>query len=319
MAYGTALSLDDADIRAFLRHILQFYRDTDPTDEEVENLRHRLEAAGGSPLYEITERIARAVQYRLDAASPDGFVVRTAMKHSPPFIPDVVRDIAKQGHSRAVGVALAPFGSRLSTDGYHRLIWETNDAAYSPIEWSMAQDWNLHPSFLDLWEASIRRALSTMPTDTLVIFTNHSLPERITDWNDPYPVNFHATARALAERLEGVTCATAYQSAGGGKQAWLGPDVKDVIDEWCASGHESFLAAPIGFLMDHLEVSYDLDIEAKAHAQKLGAKLERTEMPSDDPRFVEMLVDVIRRNDGMTGPPSAERSTSNAQRSTSND
>ncbi len=295
MAYGTAPSLDERDVRAFLSHILQFYRKADPTDEEVRSLQDRLDAAGGSPLYEITNRLAHAVQERLNADTPAAFAVRTAMKHSPPFVEDVVREIGRDGHATGVGVALAPFRSRLSTDGYYKVVREANASSSNPIDWSFAEDWNLHTRFIDMWEAAIRDGLSSLPDDTVVIFTNHSLPARIAEWNDPYPDSFQATARALAERLGFATCTTAYQSAGGGNQPWLGPDVKEVLDEWVASGHEHFLAAPIGFLMDHLEVTYDLDVAAKTHANQLGASFERTRMPNDDPRFVEMLVDVVRR------------------------
>ena len=295
MAYGTSPSLEEHDIRAYLRHILQFYQKTDPTDEEVQNLKHRLEAAGGSPLYDITERIAHAVQRALDTASPDAFHVRTAMKHSPPFIEDVVEELGRDGHTHGIGVALAPFRSRLSTDGYYKLIADASAAQPNPMTWSFVESWNLHPRFLELWEQLIRDALESMPRDTTVVFTNHSLPTRVNHWNDPYPGEFEATARALAARLCLPACTTAYQSAGGGNQPWLGPDVGQVIGELVSRSRRNFLAAPIGFLMDHLEVRYDLDIEGKRGARNLGATLERTKMPNDDPLLVGALVDAIER------------------------
>jgi len=295
MAYGSPPSMDDAAIYAYLRHILQFYRQTDPDPEDVAHLKERYRAIGGSPLYAITERLAAGLQHALDRAAPGNFRVYWAMKHSPPFIEDVVARMARDGLRRAVGVALAPFRSRLSTDGYYRAVQEANQDLTNPMTWAFADDWHLHPLFLKLWQGRIEDARRGLPETTLVVFTNHSLPERVRRWDDPYPVQFEATARTLAERCGLSRWTIAYQSAGGGNEPWLGPDLIDVLREHRESGGTHALVVPVGFLMDHLEVLYDIDVEAQAEARAMGLHLARTRMPNDDPLLVDLLVDVVRK------------------------
>ena len=293
MAYGSAPSLDDEAIFGYLRHILQYYRKIDPKQEEFQHLKERYQAIGGSPLYSITENIIRAVQSAFALRSPERFRVYMAMKHSSPFVEDVVGRMAQDGVERAIAVALVPFRSRLSTDGYYRLVRETNTRLDKPILWSFVDDWNLHPLFLQLWQNRIEDALRLHDQSPAVIFTNHSLPAQIRKWKDPYSDQFEATAKALAEKCRLSKWTLAYQSEGGGNQPWLGPDLVAVLQEWKGRGHERFLVAPIGFLMDHLETLYDLDVEAQSEATEMGIELSRTPMPNDDPLLVALLTDVI--------------------------
>lgn len=301
MAYGSAPSLDDDAVRAYLRHILQFYRNTGPTDEEVADLTARYESVGGSPLYDVTERVAAATQQALDREAPNAFRVRVAMKHSPPFIEEVTRQIAAGDTMRAVGVALAPFRSRLSTEGYLKLVLETNADLGNPVSWAFAGDWHLHPRFLDLWHERIEERLEELSAGPVVIFTNHSLPAKIREWQDPYEEQFRATAAALAERCALARWEVAFQSEGGGGVPWLGPSLSDVVRELAGQGVEDALVVPVGFLMDHLEVLYDIDVVARAAARDLGIRLQRTRMPNDDPRLVALLVDVVWRAAHGTG------------------
>lgn len=294
MAYGSALSAEDGAIRDYLRHILQYYRQTDPTDTEVQDLKERYQATGGSPLYEITQRIVQGTQHALDLAFPQRFQTFTAMKHSPPFIEDVVAEMAGRGIRQAIAVALAPFRSRLSTEGYYRLALESDQGSEQSIRWSVVEDWSLHPLFLRLWKNRVSDALSLLGTAPMVIFTNHSLPERIREWNDPYPEVFAKTAETLARQCSLSKWTIAYQSEGGGNQSWLGPQLVDVLKSLKRDGHSDFLLAPIGFLMDHLEILYDLDVLAQAEADTMGINVTRTRMPNDDPLLRSLLVDMIR-------------------------
>jgi ferrochelatase len=209
------------------------------------------------------------------------------MKHSPPYVEDAARSIADEGHDRAIGVALAPFRSRLSTEGYYRLAEAANPNGR--IAWRFAADWHLDEGFLALWHERIQEALARASSDAVLILTNHSLPARILDWNDPYPAQFTATAEALALRLGRDAWSTAYQSAGGGDAPWLGPRLFEVVATWMDRGRTEFVVAPIGFLMDHLEVLYDLDVEAARMARELRISIYRTRMPNDDPALVELL------------------------------
>lgn len=302
MAYGSAPSLEEADVRAYLTHILQFYRQTDPTDDEVAELMVRYRAVGGSPLYALTEDLVERTQQALDRVAPGAFRVRLAMKHSPPFIEDVTRAIAADGATRAVGVPLAPFRSRLSTEGYVALVRDTNAAVGSPVAWAFADDWHLHPAFLDLWQARIEAALEELEEGVVAVFTNHSLPAGIREWNDPYETQFRATAEALAERCGLTRWGIAYQSAGGGRVPWLEPSLSDVLAEWAGRGARRVLAVPIGFLMDHLEILYDLDVVARGRARELGLSLTRTRMPNADPAFAAVLADVILQASGEPQP-----------------
>jgi len=293
MAYGSAPSLDDQAISDYLRHILQYYRKTEPTEEECRNLKERYQAVEGSPLYRITEDISQALQNTLDQRFPERFQVHWSMKHSPPLIEDVVSQMAKAGVKQAIAVALAPFRSRLSSEGYYRLVQESNSSLDDPIQWSFAEDWNLHPLFLELWKNRIEDVLHRQEKTPTVIFTNHSLPARIQEWNDPYTEQFETAAEALAKKCRLSRWTTAYQSEGAGSEPWLGPNLTDRLHELRDQGQDTFLAVPIGFLMDHLEILYDLDFKAQEEAKEMGIVLWRTEMPNDDPLLVAMLADLV--------------------------
>ena len=292
MAYGSAPSMDDEAIFSYLRHILQYYRRTDPSEAEFDDLRERYRQTGGSPLYQITEDITEGLQQALQRKAPHQFRTYMAMKHSPPFIEEVVEQMAEDGLQQAIAVALSPFRSRLSTEGYYRMVTEANEGLEQPLDWSFSEGWNLHPLFLELWQDRLQEALKGKE-DVFVIFTNHSLPARIQEWNDPYGSEFEATAEKLAERCSLTHWTTAYQSQGGGNQPWLGPPLEQVLKELKDQGSRDFLLAPVGFLMNHLEVLYDLDIAANSQADRLGITLSRTPMPNDDPRFISMLADVV--------------------------
>ena len=293
MAYGSAPTLDDEAIRRYLTHILQYYRGVDPTRAEFEHLKERYQAVGGSPLYPLTEHIVDSLQEKLSERLQNGCRAYLAMKHSPPYIEESVERMAREGITRAAAVALAPFRSRLSTDGYYKLVRDQSEKLDRPIQWSFAGDWNLQPRFLDLWTGLIRKALGKAGNAPLVVFTNHSLPARIRQWRDPYPDQFEATAAALAERSGLSDWTIAYQSRGGGDQPWLGPDLCELMSEHHREGRKSFLAIPIGFLMDHLETLYDLDVEAAKHAKTLGIQFSRTAMPNDHPLLVEALAEIV--------------------------
>ncbi|MCZ6486017.1 MAG: ferrochelatase [Acidobacteria bacterium] len=293
MAYGSAPSLDDQAIFRYLQHILQYYRKTEPTQEEFQNLKERYHSVGGSPLYSVAEKIAAALQDTLDLSFPERFRVYLAMKHSPPFIEDRVSQMADSGVRQAIAVALAPFRSRLSTEGYYRLVRESNQQLGEPIQWSFVQNWNIHPLFLELWRSRIEETLHLQDTTPTVIFTNHSLPARIEEWKDPYTNEFEMAAQALAKKCRLSQWTIAYQSDGGGSEPWLGPNLQDVLRDLRTEGKETCLLAPIGFLMDHLEILYDLDVSAQAQAKEIGMRLSRTQMPNDDPLLVKMLSDLV--------------------------
>lgn len=289
MAYGTSATTEEADVRSFLSHILGFYRGVEPTDDDVNDLRRRLVAIGRSPLCDITAGIAASLQDAMNIRAPGEFVVRIAMKHSPRFIEDVVHDMSRSGLRRAVGVALAPFSSASSADGYFRRVADATAALSSSLDWRFVDRWFLNPLFAQLWRGLVVEGGRAVKGDPLVVFTNHSLPTRVTKLDDRYETQFEAAAGKIACRCGLGRWTIAYQSAGKSGEDWLGPSLDEVLRAKSSMGCRDFLVAPIGFLMDHLEIMYDLDVEAKTCAERLGVRLDRTAMPNNDPLLVEML------------------------------
>ena len=292
MAYGTPRSLDE--VEAYFTHIR---RGRKPTKEEVEELTERYQAIGGvSPLYQITESQAKALQEVLDRRAPGRFRVYLAMKHSPPFIAEVVAEMLRNGVREMVALVLAPHESRMIIDDYLRYAREVLEA-HPEVKAHVIRSWHLNPLYLSALARRIERELAALPRpgadQTVVLFTAHSLPEGILARQDPYPTRLEETARALAERQALCHWRRAYQSAGKTALPWLGPDLLEVLEEVKAEGHSQVLVAPIGFVADHLEVLYDIDIEARAKARQLGLVLRRTASLNTDPELVEGLAEEV--------------------------
>ncbi len=293
MAYGTSTTTEEVDVRSFLSHILGSYRGVEPTDDDVDDLRRRLVAIGHSPLRDITAGIASSLQDAMNIRAPGEFVVRTAMKHSPPYIEEAVHEMNHSGLRRAVGVALAPFSSTLSTEGYFRRVTDATAALSSSLHWQFVGQWHLNPLFTQLWQRLVAEGARETKGEPLVVFTNHSLPIGATRLDDRYATQFEGAAGQIADRCGLGHWTIAYQSAGKSGGDWLGPSLDEVLRGRSSMGCRDFLVAPIGFVMDHLEIMYDLDVEAKVNAERLGVCLDRTAMPNNDPLLVEMLADEV--------------------------
>ena len=290
MAYGTPASPDD-----LVEYYTHIRRGRPPTEEQVADLRTRYEAIGGiSPLAERTRAQLEAIAGHLDAAQPGRVVARLGQKHAAPFIEDAVADLAAEGVDRIVGLVLAPHYSAGSVGQYHERAAAA--AAEHGIPFAGIDDWHLEPAFLDHQAASVRERLAPMPDTTKVVFTAHSLPERILA-GDPYPDQLRASAEAVAERAglpPWYGWGVAWQSAGRTPEPWRGPDILDVIRELAASGRsDGVLVVPQGFTSDHLEVLYDLDIEARAVAAEVGLVFARTDVVNDDPAVMGALADRV--------------------------
>ena len=288
MAYGTPRSLDE--VEAYYTDIR---RGRPPTPELLEELTDRYRAIGGhSPLYEITQAQAEGIAQRV------GIKAYLGQKHATPFIPDAVRAMADDGVDDAVGLVLAPHFSTMSIGDYER---RTRQAA-EEIGWSgrieIVQSWHLEEGYLAFLTARVKEALDKIPEDkrskTKVLFTAHSLPERILESGDPYPKLLRETADAVAPRAEVTDYDIAWQSAGRTRDPWIGPDVLDVMKELHEEGWRGVVVCPCGFVSDHLEVLYDVDIECKQLADELGMGFARTDSPNDDPAFLDTLAGVVR-------------------------
>lgn len=289
MAYGGPGSL--AEVEPYLRDVRGF-RETPP--EVVEKVRARYAAIGGrSPILERTGAQARALE---EALNTNGrrFTAVVGMRHWHPYIGDALVRLAEAGVEQAVGLVMAPHYSRLSIELYFKEVEE----AQTVVQLAPIREWHLLPGYVEALEDRVRAALARFSAevrDTVpLILTAHSLPERILQWNDPYPVQLAATTRAVVERLGGCSHRFAYQSASRTSEPWLGPDAGEVLAELAREGHRHVLVVPIGFTCEHVEVLYDVDVEFQHRARELGVHLERTEMVNDHPLMIRDLARLVR-------------------------
>lgn len=296
MAYGTPGSPEE--IEAYYTHIR---RGRPPSPEQLAELSGRYRAIGGvSPLAARTRAQVAAVAGALDAVEPGRWRVELGNKHAAPFLEDAVAALADRAApggrpDRVIGLVLAPHWSRGSVGEYHNRVAAAageHGIAYTPID-----SWHALPAWVDAQAARVRDALAGLPRKTKVLFTAHSLPERVLE-GDAYPDELRTSAAAIAdaaglERWYGWTLA--WQSAGRTPEPWRGPDVLQVITDLADTGRaEGVLVCPQGFVSDHLEVLYDLDIEARQVAEKAGLAFARTASINDDPAVMSALAELVR-------------------------
>jgi ferrochelatase len=282
MAYGTPGAREE--VEAYYTHIR---RGRPPEPELVADLLARYEAIGGlSPLRRITEAQAAAIAGELGP----GWTVALGNKHAAPFIEDGVAELADRGVDQVVGVVLAPHFSRGSVGEYAARLHEA--AAGLGMAADVVPSWHDLPAWLDFQAAAVTDVLAGLPERTKVLFTAHSLPERVLV-DDPYPDQLRASATAIAERAglpRWAGWTLAWQSAGRTADPWRGPDVLEVIDDLAATGRaDGVLVCPQGFTADHLEVLYDLDVQARDHAADRGLAFGRTRSVNDDPAVLGAL------------------------------
>jgi ferrochelatase len=288
MAYGTPAAPED--IPAYYTHIR---RGRPPSDEQLAELTARYDALGGtSPLAQRTRAQLDAIARALDDAAPGRFRVRLGQKHAAPFIEDAVEQLAGEGVDHVVGVVLAPHYSGFSVGQYNEraaAAAAAHDTTYAGID-----SWSMEPAFIEHQAGSVRERLVSLPERTKVVFTAHSLPERVLE-GDPYPDELRASAEAIAEAAglaPWSSWSLGWQSAGRTPEPWRGPDILDIIRELAATGRaDGVLVVPQGFTSDHLEVLYDLDIEAAGVAAEVGLAFARTDVVNDDPAVMAALAD----------------------------
>jgi ferrochelatase len=283
MAYGSPERPED--IRPYLEDI----REGRPvSDEAVDELTERYRRIGGrSPLDEITERQRAALEREL------GVPVYVGMKHWRPRIADAVEAALAGGAGLVVGLVLAPHYSALSIAGYRERL---EAALGGRAQLLFVESWHDHGPFLDVLAARVRG------TDAHVVFTAHSLPERILALGDPYRDQLLETSRLVAARAGLGAWSFAFQSESPTGEPWLGPDILEELDALHARGVREVLVCPVGFVSDHLEILWDLDVEARERAAELGLKLERIDSLNDDPAFIGALAALVRQVLGVPSP-----------------
>jgi len=278
MAYGSPERL--ADVPAYYADI-RGGRPVAP--EHLEDLVARYRRLGieeSSPLNAITEETRAALERELDLP------VFTGMKHWTPRIAEAAEAAVADGAGRVVGLVLAPHYSALSIKGYRD---QLEQALAARAELGFVDSWHLEPGFVELLADRIRG------TDAHVVFTAHSLPARILEMGDPYRDQLLETSSAVAAAAGVERWSFSFQSESPTGEPWLGPDILDHLAALSADGVEHVLVCPVGFVSDHLEIRWDLDVEAQEKAAALGMRLERIEMPNADPAFIRTLAAIVKR------------------------
>ncbi|NEU31530.1 ferrochelatase [bacterium LRH843] len=294
MAYGTPRSKEE--IEPYYTHIR---RGRKPSEEALDDLTARYEAIGGiSPLAHITDDQAFGLERYLNEKQDEiEFKSYVGLKHIDPFIEDAVAQMKADGIEEAVSLVLAPHFSTFSVKSYNERAKEESKKIGGPVIHSV-ESWYKEPLFIKYWADQVKQTIATI-TDmekTCVVFSAHSLPEKILAMGDPYPGQLQETADLIAAEAGISTYTIGWQSEGNTPDPWLGPDVQDLTrDLYEKHSYTSLIYCPVGFVADHLEVLYDNDYECKVVTDELGINYYRPEMPNAKPEFIQALAAVVEK------------------------
>lgn len=292
MAYGSPDDLDD--MEAYLLDI----RGGRPTSPQlVAEIRERYALIGGrSPLYDLTCAQAAALEAELNRLPGADFRVFVGMRHWQPRLAQAVEQISAQGLRQVIGLVMAPHQSRMSTGAYFRLLDQAIAERNLDIEVIRIGAWYDLPGLITALAEQASDALQRFERPPYVLFSAHSLPVRILAQGDTYDAQLHQTAALVAQQLDlpDGRWQFCYQSAGQSQEPWLGPPIEQVIPALAQSGETDILAVPVGFVCDHVEILYDLDILARQIASDHGVRFERSASLNTSPTFISALADLVR-------------------------
>ncbi|MEZ4676958.1 MAG: ferrochelatase [Caldilineaceae bacterium] len=263
--------------------------------EEITNNYRQI--GGKSPLLEFTQQQIAAVEAHLDPAK---FKCYMGMRHWSPWIEEVVGQMIADGITHAISLVLAPHYSKMSIAKYQDKIQEGLAMYHGQIEFAHINSYHTAPPYLEALANRVQDGLARWPEgerdDVHVIFSAHSLPVRIIKMGDPYDSQLRETAILVAEQagLRAEQWSWSYQSAGRSPEPWLGPQLEEYIPELAEKGIKNIVSIPIGFVSDHVEILFDIDIEAQKAAKAHGMRLERPPALNTDPLFIETLVNEIK-------------------------
>jgi len=290
LAYGGPDSLND--VPAYL---LDIRSGRETPQEFVDEITERYRLIGGrSPLLEIASSVASKLQNQI------GVPVYLGMRHWKPYISDVVKQMAADGVNHIVAICMAPHYSELSIGKYRQKLEEA--IAGKDITVSFVESWHTQPNYLNGLAESVRKTIKQWPSQiresVQIIFTAHSLPLSILEKGDPYDRQLQETTRLLAKKLAlpGDRWMLSYQSAARTPVPWLGPQIEDLVGELAEDGYQDLLIAPIGFIADHVEVLYDIDIGVARIGRQLGLRVERTPMLNDSAPLIDALTSLYHAN-----------------------
>jgi ferrochelatase len=296
MAYGTPRHPDE--IESYYTHIR---RGKKPPREDLQDLVERYEAIGGvSPLAKITNDQKEKLEGKLNEWYDDiQFKTYLGLKHIDPFVEDAVQQMHKDGIEDAISIVLAPHYSTFSVKSYNGRALEEAEKLGGPTI-TPVDSWYDEPGYITYWANRVKQIYAEIPEKehkcTVVIFSAHSLPQRIISMGDPYPDQLEETAKLIAEQAGVSNFTTGWQSAGNTPEPWIGPDVQDLTrDLFEQEGFNHFIYCPVGFVAEHLEVLYDNDYECKVVTDQLGANYYRPEMPNAKPDFIETIARAVAK------------------------
>lgn len=280
MTYGSATTAEY--VKDFFERI---YKDKASTDL-IEDFENRYRLVGHSPLIEITKNQAALLQESLG----NGYVVRAGMRHSAPFIREAVQECVDSGATDLRGIILSPQFSSFIMAGYVKDFTNAYEE-FGITQAQVSEPWPDEPHFIELLALRTRAVLARLGDSTPIVFTTHSLPQRVVEKDPSYLLQLQKTIDAVRKKLpDSIKWYQGYQSAGHTPEVWLKPDLTDILADLKKEGHSSVLIVPIQFLSDHLEILYDLDIAARAQCEEIGIDYHRIELPNTDPLFIEALV-----------------------------
>jgi ferrochelatase len=289
LAFGGPRSVDE--VGPFLEKLLG----RNPSPQHIEGLRKRYQAIGGaSPLPEMTLRQARALEQGLKKKERP-VSVYCGMRYSQPLIAEALEEIAEGGISRVILISLSPYRSAFSSEGYFAEVKQIVVQLEGKMDLIEAGDWHAHPGLCAAWAARITEAIGDVgekKAEIPVIFTAHSLPKDVAAAS-PYEQQLEETIKGIIEMTGPLRWHLAFQNRAGDRAKWLGPDPETILEDLIKKGFHKALICPIGFIADHLETLYDLDIALKAWADERGIEIIRTPCLNDAPQLIEVLVQLV--------------------------
>ena len=287
LAHGAPERLED--IPEFLLNVRRGRKLPEPAVQEI--IRRYRVAGGGSPLRRLTELQAVALAKRL--ARP----VYVGMRNWKPFIAEAVKQMSGDGVERVVALCLAPQNSRTSIGLYQKYLMEAIAKGAHTLQVDFIPSWHDHPGLIAAFREKLLAALADVQLEAglpvPVIFTAHSVPARTIAEGDPYERQVRETAALVAQAAGLKEYRLAFQSQGMTAEAWIGPSVESQIDELAGAGHRHTLLAPIGFVADHIEILYDIDVAFRDYGKVKGVAVHRSDSLNDSPLFIQALADIV--------------------------
>jgi len=292
MGYGSPNGADD--LPEYLAEVLHGQT---PSPEMVTEYVRRYNKIGGSPQNRILGSLRGKLEKRLARDWP-GAKVFLGVKHGRPALRDVIPEASRAGYRHLIAVPLSPYASTWISEPYQHGVAEGIAASQRPIDVDVRLDWHLEPHWIRYWSRAIQNDLAQHPDPNgAVLLSAHSLPQRMRDRGDPYPEILHETSDAIAKDAKLDRWSFTFQSAGNTTEPWLGPDITEVMLEWKQRGAIRQSVASFGFVFEHLEVLYDLDVVIREYALEHGIEYRRVPMPNDADDVVEALASRV------LGPP----------------